>query len=89
MITSMEGSSNQEQIFENLTLHQEVLSGAKQQPWPLRRKIKLVRQAKAYIRRHEGALQERLAQSHSTKDVIARVSLFMTQVASQVITRLS
>jgi len=76
----MEESSNQEQIFENLKLHKEVLSGIKQQPWPLRRKTKLVRQAKVYIRRHEGALQERLAQSHSTKDVIARVSLFMTKV---------
>ncbi|XP_014486783.1 PREDICTED: transmembrane channel-like protein 3 isoform X2 [Dinoponera quadriceps] len=75
----MEESGNQEQIFENLKLHKEVLSGVKQQPWPLRRKIKLVRQAKSYIRRHEGALQERLAQSRNTKDVIARVSLFMTK----------
>ncbi|KYN05395.1 Transmembrane channel-like protein 3 [Cyphomyrmex costatus] len=75
----MEESSNQEQIFENLSVHKEVLCGIKQQPWPLRRKIKLVRQAKAYISRHEGALQERLAQSRSTKDIIARISLFMTK----------
>ncbi|XP_070151175.1 transmembrane channel-like protein isoform X2 [Polyergus mexicanus] len=78
-VISMEESGNQEQIFENLKLHKEVLSGVKQQPWPLRRKIRLVRQAKAYVRRHEGALQERLAQRRSTKDVIARVSLFVTQ----------
>lgn len=81
-IISMEESGNQEQIFENLKLHKEVLGGVKQQPWPLRRKIRLVRQAKAYVRRHEGALQERLAQSRSTKDVIARISLFMTKVIS-------
>lgn len=80
-IISMDESGNQEQIFENVKLHKEVLSGIKQQPWSLRRKIKLVRQAKAYIKRHEGALQERLAQSRSTKDVIARVSLFITKVA--------
>lgn len=79
-VISMEESGNQEQIFENLKLHKEVLGGVKQQPWPLRRKIRLVRQAKAYVRRHEGALQERLAQRRSTKDVIARVSLFVTQV---------
>ncbi|XP_029674198.1 transmembrane channel-like protein 3 [Formica exsecta] len=78
-VISMEESGNQEQIFENLKLHKEVLGGVKQQPWPLRRKIRLVRQAKAYVRRHEGALQERLAQRRSTKDVIARVSLFVTQ----------
>ncbi|XP_012063519.1 PREDICTED: transmembrane channel-like protein 3 [Atta cephalotes] len=78
-VITMEESSNQEQIFENVSVHKEVLSAIKQQPWPLRRKIKLIRQAKAYIRRHEGALQERLAQSHNTKDIIARVSLFMTK----------
>lgn len=76
----MEESGSQEQIFEKLKLHKEVLSGAKQQPWPLRRKMKLVRQAKSYVRRHEGALQERLAQTRSTKDAIARVSLFATKV---------
>jgi hypothetical protein len=76
----MEESGNQEQIFENLKLHKEVLSIVKQQPWPLRRKIKLVRQAKAYVRQHEGALQERFAQSRSTKDAIVRVSLLMTKV---------
>lgn len=78
----MDESGNQEQIFENLKLHKEVLSGVKQQPWSLRRKVKLVRQAKAYVRRHEGALQERLALSHSTRDVIARVSLFATKVSA-------
>lgn len=77
----MEESSNQEQIFENLSVHKEVVSAIKQQPWPLRRKIKLIRQAKSYIRQHEGALQERLAQSRNTKDIIARISLFMTKVA--------
>lgn len=77
---SMEESGSQERIFEKLKLHKEVLSGAKQQPWPLRRKIKLVRQAKSYVRRHEGVLQERLAQTRSTKDAIARVSLFATKV---------
>lgn len=81
-IISMEECGNQEQIFENLKLHKEVLTGIKQQPWALRRKIKLVRQAKAYVRRHEGVLQERLAQSRSTRNVIARISFFMNKVSS-------
>ncbi|KAK9300901.1 hypothetical protein QLX08_006602 [Tetragonisca angustula] len=76
---SIEESGSQEQIFEKLKLHKEVLSGVKQQPWPLCRKMKLVRQAKSYIRRHEGVLQERLAQTRSTKDAIARISLYITK----------
>ncbi|XP_048515519.1 transmembrane channel-like protein isoform X2 [Athalia rosae] len=76
---SIEEGGTQEQIFENLKLHKEVLSGVKQQPWPLRRKIKLVQQAKSYVRRHEGALQERLAQNRSTRDVIARASILVNK----------
>lgn len=52
----------------------------KEEPWPLSKKMKLVRQAKLYVRKHEGVLQERLAQNRSTKDVIARVSLLITKV---------
>ena len=72
--------AGEDQIFENVKMHKEVLNGVKQQPWPLRRKVKLVRQAKAYVRKHEGALQERLAQSRSTRDAIARASILMAKV---------
>ncbi|XP_054276492.1 transmembrane channel-like protein [Macrosteles quadrilineatus] len=65
----------QEQILQNIKLHKEVLSSVKQQPWNMRRKLRLVRQAKAYIRRHEGELQERLAQSRSTRDILARFNI--------------
>ncbi|CAB0039482.1 unnamed protein product [Trichogramma brassicae] len=70
----------EQRIFENLKLHKEVLNGVKQQPWPLGRKLKLVRQAKVYVRKHEGALQERLAQSRSTRDAIARASIIIAKM---------
>ncbi|CAK1554682.1 unnamed protein product [Leptosia nina] len=67
----------QEQIFENIHLHKQVLSSAKQQPLGMRRKLKIVHQAKAYIKRHEGQLQERLAQSKSTRDIYARFNILI------------
>ncbi|CAH0546894.1 unnamed protein product [Brassicogethes aeneus] len=70
----------QEEIFENIKLHKEVLSSVKMQPWNMRKKIKLVVQAKAYIKKHEGALQERLAQSHSTRDMLARWNIYLIKV---------
>lgn len=36
--------STQEQIFENIRLHKEVIQSVKLQPWPIRKKLKLVRQ---------------------------------------------
>lgn len=70
----------QEQIFENIRLHKEVLGSVKMQPWNMRRKLKLVMQAKNYVKRHEGALQERLTQSHSVKHVVARWNIYLIKV---------
>ncbi|XP_053594133.1 transmembrane channel-like protein isoform X2 [Microplitis demolitor] len=79
MDDDLEDGGTQEQIFEKLKLHKEVLSAVKHQPWPLRKKVKLVKQAKSYIRRHEGALQERLAQNRNTKDVLAGIAIFISK----------
>ncbi|XP_056629914.1 transmembrane channel-like protein [Diorhabda sublineata] len=72
MDENLVAEATQEEIFENIKLHKEVLSNVRMQPWNMRKKIKLVIQAKAYIKKHEGVLQERLAQSHSTRDLLAR-----------------
>ncbi|CAH0577839.1 unnamed protein product [Chrysodeixis includens] len=74
----------QEQIFENIHLHKEVLGSVKQQPLGMRRKLKIVHQAKAYIKRHEGQLQERLAQSKSTRDIYARFNILINSYWQQV-----
>lgn len=81
MEESLAPEVTQDQIFENIRLHKEVLSSVKMQPWNMRKKLRLVVQAKSYIKRHEGALQERLAQSHSTRDMLARWNLFLLQVS--------
>lgn len=73
--------STKEQIFENIRLHKEVLQSVKLQPWSMRRKLRLVRQAKEYVARHEGALQERFAMSRSTKDLWARFKIWLAAVS--------
>jgi hypothetical protein len=78
----MEETVTQEQIYENLRLHKEVLSNVKQQPWGMRRKLRLVQLAKAYVKRHEGALQERLAQSKTTRDILASCNIILIKVIS-------
>lgn len=70
----------QEEIFENIKLHKEVLGNVKMQPWNMRKKLRLVIQAKSYIKKHEGVLQERLAQSRSTRDMLARWNIYLVQV---------
>ncbi|XP_059612724.1 transmembrane channel-like protein [Phlebotomus argentipes] len=69
--------STQEQIIENIRLHKEVIQSVKLQAWSIRRKLKLMHQAKSYVAQHEGALQERFAMSRSTRDLLARFKLFL------------
>lgn len=71
----------EEQIYENIRLHKEVIANVKQQPWPIRRKLKLVQQAKAYVKRHEGELQDRLKQSRSTRDILTRFNIVLIKVS--------
>ncbi|CAG9855700.1 unnamed protein product [Phyllotreta striolata] len=77
MDENLVNEATQEEILENIKLHKEVLSNVRMQPWNMRKKLKLVVQAKAYIKKHEGVLQERLAQSRSTKDMLARWNILL------------
>jgi hypothetical protein len=66
---------------EMVRLHRDVLREVRAQPLALRRKIRLVRKAKAYIREHEGALDEKLAHGGGTmKDHLIRVKLLIARV---------
>ncbi|XP_049786229.1 transmembrane channel-like protein [Schistocerca cancellata] len=70
---SVEECITQEQIVERLRLHKEVLSSVKQQPWGMRRKLRLVKQAKAYVKQHEGELRER----RTTRHLLSRCHLLV------------
>lgn len=43
---------------------------------------KYLLQARGYIKRHEGQLQERLAQSKSTRDIYARFNILIAAVSN-------
>lgn len=61
-------------------MHKEVLQSVKMQAWSMRRKLRLVRQAKEYVARHEGALQEKFAMSRSTRVMLTRLRILLTTV---------
>ncbi|XP_045116158.1 uncharacterized protein LOC123507406 isoform X2 [Portunus trituberculatus] len=69
-VVEVDGLSEEEEVAETLRIHKEVVAGVRLQPWPIARKLRLARASREYIRRHEGELEERLAQSTSTWDVL-------------------
>lgn len=76
----MDETTGSEEMYELLKLHKEVLSAVRTQPWPMRRKLRLVQLAHAYVKQHEGALHQRLAASHNTRDVVKRYRLLANKV---------
>lgn len=78
-LTSLESMSisTQEQIYENIKIHKEIIQSVKNQPWSLSKKYKIVQKLKRYIAQHEDTLQERFAQSGNTFDLYARVKILI------------
>lgn len=72
--------TTQEQLYDNIRLHKEIIQSVKLQPWMLSKKYKIVQKAKQYVAKHEDTLQERFAQSGNTKDLYARFKIVLADV---------
>ncbi|XP_058829863.1 transmembrane channel-like protein [Topomyia yanbarensis] len=76
--------STQDKIFENIRLHKEVLQSVKLEPWSMKRKLKLVKQAKSYVSKHEGALQEHFT-SRTAKSLLTQFHIFLATKWRQIL----
>jgi hypothetical protein len=77
----LETLETEEQLYENIRLHKEIIQSVKTQPLSLPKKYKIVVKAKQYVAHHEGTLQERFAKSGNTKDLLARVKILLANVS--------
>ncbi|XP_055598956.1 transmembrane channel-like protein isoform X2 [Uranotaenia lowii] len=87
-LEDMKDESNQDKIFENIRLHKEVLQSVKLEPWSMRRKLKLIKQAKSYITRHEGVLQEHFT-SRTAKSLLTQFNIFLATKWHQLLRELA
>lgn len=71
----------QESTLEHVALHKEVVQNMRYQPWDMGRKLRVLRRAKLFVRQHEGALQQRLAESRTVKDFFARGRMLFGKVS--------
>ena len=74
----------QDSTLEHVALHKEVVQNMRYQPWDMARKLRILRRAKTFVRQHEGALQQRLAESRTAKDVFARGRILLTKVSAAI-----
>uniref|UniRef100_T1JR72 Exostosin GT47 domain-containing protein n=1 Tax=Tetranychus urticae TaxID=32264 RepID=T1JR72_TETUR len=72
MIT-IDDSLTEEEIVETLKAHKQIISNIKTQNWPMHRKLKILRRAKMYIKKHEGDLK----QSKQAKDIVTKYRTYL------------
>uniref|UniRef100_A0A182T1E0 TMC domain-containing protein n=1 Tax=Anopheles maculatus TaxID=74869 RepID=A0A182T1E0_9DIPT len=83
-----ESAGRQDKLFDTIRLHKEVLQTVKLQPISMKRKLRLVQQAKSYITRHEGALQEHFT-SRTARSLLAQFNIFLTTKWQQLLRELA
>ncbi|XP_075526894.1 transmembrane channel-like protein 1 [Dermacentor variabilis] len=63
----------EEEVKENVRMNKSIIETCKNQPWPMNKKYKMLRRAKAYVKKHEGEL----AQSKQARDVLAKYTILL------------
>ncbi|GFT25015.1 transmembrane channel-like protein 3 [Trichonephila clavipes] len=74
---SIEEEETPEEVKENMRLNKQIIETIKLQPWRMKKKYKILRKAKTYVRKHEGEL----AQSKRSKDVFAKYTLLWSRIS--------
>ena len=62
---------------DTLKLHREVIEQVKYQLWPLDKKMRILQQAKEYVKKHESEMEERLAQSKTCASRVKQMYFYV------------
>ncbi|XP_074604739.1 transmembrane channel-like isoform X2 [Brevipalpus obovatus] len=78
MIT-IDDALTEEEIVETLKAHKQIIANIKTQSWPMHRKLRILRRAKMYIKKHEGDLK----QSKQAKDIVAKYRTYLEKTVNR------
>ena len=74
--------------IDALKLHKEVIEMTKFQMWPMDKKLRVIQQAKEFVKRHESEMEERLAQSDSFSSRLQQFNLYVFRFMVMVLRQL-
>eukprot|EP00095_Tigriopus_kingsejongensis_P002203 maker-scaffold1312_size48844-snap-gene-0.10 protein:Tk02203 transcript:maker-scaffold1312_size48844-snap-gene-0.10-mRNA-1 annotation:"transmembrane channel-like protein 1" len=77
LLTRTDASGVSKSDLETLKLHKEVIEQTKYQAWPLDKKLRVIKQAKDYVRRHEDEMQEKMAQRRTMSSLFQGAQLLI------------
>ncbi|XP_068176192.1 transmembrane channel-like protein 3 isoform X2 [Antennarius striatus] len=73
-------SNDPEEMFQNIQHQKEIIANIRTQPWPMRRKLKVLKQAREIVLRYEGRLTRTRGYQTAGADLLKKVSRLLYNI---------
>ncbi|XP_072516715.1 transmembrane channel-like protein 3 [Salminus brasiliensis] len=73
-------SNDPEELFQNIQLQKEVIANIRTRPWPMRRKLKALKQAREIVLKYEGRLTRTRGYQAAGADLLKKISRVLYNV---------
>ncbi|XP_039514312.1 transmembrane channel-like protein 3 isoform X3 [Pimephales promelas] len=67
-------SNDPEEMFQNIQLQKEIIANIQTKPWPIRRKLKVLKQAREIVLKYEGRLTRTRGYQAAGADLLKKIS---------------
>ncbi|XP_067301176.1 transmembrane channel-like protein 3 isoform X2 [Pseudorasbora parva] len=67
-------SNDPEEMFQNIQLQKEIIANIRTKPWPIRRKLKVLKQAREIVLKYEGRLTRTRGYQAAGADLLKKIS---------------
>ncbi|TSK53822.1 Transmembrane channel-like protein 3 [Bagarius yarrelli] len=68
------GSNDPEEMFQNIQYQKEIIANIRTKPWPIRRKLKVLKQAREIVLKYEGRLTRTRGYQAAGADLLKKLS---------------
>ncbi|XP_014834119.1 PREDICTED: transmembrane channel-like protein 3 [Poecilia mexicana] len=76
-------SNDPEEMFQNIQYQKEIIANIRSRPWPMRRKLKVLKQAREIVLKYEGQLTRTRGYQTAGADVLLIHTGYLSNMRSQ------
>uniref|UniRef100_A0A8C7WZD1 Transmembrane channel-like protein n=1 Tax=Oryzias sinensis TaxID=183150 RepID=A0A8C7WZD1_9TELE len=73
-------SNDPEELFQNIQFQKEIIANIRSRPWPMRRKLKVLKQAREIVLKYEGRLTRTRGYQTAGADLLKKISRLLYNV---------
>ncbi|XP_026072041.1 transmembrane channel-like protein 3 [Carassius auratus] len=73
-------SNDPEELFQNIQVQKEIITNIRTKPWPIRRKLKVLKQAREIVLKYEGRLTRTRGYQAAGADLLKKISRLLYNI---------